>query len=237
MSLWNGNRAALSLTFDDALPCQLKYAVPAMDVNGIRGTFFAIGDCPEYPLDVIGWRPAFNRGHEVGSHSVRHKKAATLNEKTAEYETKDSKRILENHFGIPVTSYCYPYTDAPALLQDAVRKAGYKQARGGRVARADKYITPGDGVNLFNTPCFHVNGACFNHGEVNAWVDAALERNAWLTLMFHGVGPDDNQWDNVHEDTFTKFMQFLKAAASRGLWVAPFGEVAENLRESACTTS
>lgn len=233
MSLWNGNRAALSLTFDDVLPCQLSYAVPKMNEYGIQGTFFAIaGGNQEYPLDVSGVRKIVPFGHEVGSHSVRHLKAATLNASSARYETAESKRILENHFAVPVESFCYPYTDAPGFLQDAVRDAGYKQARGGRVARRDKYIVPGDGLNFLDVPCFHINDGSFEHGAVEAQVYAALERGAWLTLMFHGVGPKASDWDNVFPSTWEPFMAFLRMRKEEGLWVAPFGTVAENLRSN-----
>lgn len=229
--LWKGNRAALSLTFDDALACQLKNAVPEMDKRGIQGTFFAITNSKEYPLDVIGWRETLKKGHEIGGHGVNHRKADTLNETTAAYETGECKRALENHFGNVVTSFCYPYTDAPGLLQKAVENAGYKQARGGRVARADKYIRASERPNFYNLPCFHVNGATFTHGETQAWVDAALERNAWLTLMFHGIG-EETAWDNVPTPAFIQFLNFLTDARKRGLWVAPFGTVAENYRDN-----
>lgn len=231
MSLWNGNRAALSLTFDDALACQLEFAVPVMDTFGIQGTFFAIGDCPQYPLDVCGWRKVIPNGHEIGSHSVRHRKAATLTPADALYETKESKRILENHFDTPVTSFCYPYTDAPSVIQQPVREF-YKQARGGRVARQDKYVLPKDNVNLFNVPCYHVDNACFERADVSLWIEELLTRGAWLTLMFHGVGTDGTQWDNVGPAAWLAFMQQLQQCKEDGLWVAPFGTVAENLRSN-----
>ena len=42
MQLWNGYRAALSITMDDCLKSQLDNAVPAMDARKIVGTFFGI---------------------------------------------------------------------------------------------------------------------------------------------------------------------------------------------------
>lgn len=230
MSLWNGNRAALSLTFDDALPCQLEYAVPALNKYDLQGTFFAISDCPEYPLDVHGWRKAVKHGHEIGSHSVSHKKAATLTFSDALYEARESKRALENHFGNTVTSFCYPYTDAPSPLQQAVYGAGYLQARGGRGARVEKFIMPHDDFNFFNMPCFHVSNACFETGDIGNWIAEALQRGAWLTLMFHAVG-DGHGWDNVKADVFAEFTEHLARHKEAGLWVAPFGTVADNYRK------
>lgn len=233
MTLWNGYRSALSLTFDDALPCQLENAVPAMNRFEVAGTFFAIADCPEYPLDVWGWRKgALPFGHEIGGHSLRHRKAATLTPADRRAETVDCKRVLENHFDVPVVSYCYPYTDAPTPLQEAVRAAGYKQARGGRVARPNKYVRPGDGVNMLDMPCYHVSNAVFENGEITNWLGELMLQKAWLTLMFHAVG-DNNGWDNVKVEVFESFIKLLADLRDNGsIWIAPFGTVADNLREN-----
>lgn len=228
--MWAGHRAAFTLTFDDALACQLKHAVPAMTDRGIFGTFFAITNSPEYPLDVQGWRPAFEAGHEVGSHTVNHRKAASLSVRDADLEAQHSKHVLENHFGKRVDSFCYPYTDAIPVIQDAVKRAGYKQARGGRAARVDKYVTQTQNVNYLNLPCFHINDGMFHHGEGEALVDAALERNAWLTFMFHAVG-DETGWDNVTVPVFVKFLDFLAdRVKNKGLLVTTFGKAAELCR-------
>lgn len=231
MSLYLGNKAALSLTFDDALPCQLENAIPIMDEYGIRGTFFAITDCPDYPLDVWGWRKVALAGHhEIGSHSAHHKKAADLSLEEAKYEAAESKRALENHFGIEISSFCYPYTDAPSPLQQAVQQAGYKQARGGRVARSDKYIEAKDRINLYNVPCYHISN-CVVESEIYELIDLALHRRAWLTFMFHAIG-DHLGWDNVSLENFMELMKYLKKAQNNGLWVTTFGEAAENQRAS-----
>lgn len=230
-ALWQGNNAALSLTFDDALPSQLYYAVPRMDKYNIKGTFFGITDCPEYPLNAEGWRPVFERGHEIGSHSVTHRKAAQLSPAEAIEEAKVSKAKLEKLFAQPVTSFCYPYTDAPSHLYSAVAGAGYKQARGGRVARADKFILPRTGANMLNLPCYHVSNCVFENNDFSKQLEELLARKAWLTLMFHAVG-DHTGWDNVNAEIFEQAMATIAHCRDkRGLWVAPFGTVGENLRQ------
>lgn len=232
--MWNGNQAAISLTFDDCLPCQRQVAIPVLNDCGLHGTFFAITDSPEYPLDVISWRrDGFNAGHEIGSHSVGHKKAASLTFEEAKREAAVSKHVLENHFDKTCSSFCYPYTDAPGHLQQAVKLAGYKQARGGRGARADKFLIPGDSCNLFNVPAFHVSGSTI--GGAEAWFREALQRHAWVTLMFHGVG-EDTAWDNVGLKEFMHFTRLLRDYTQHGLWVATFEQAAESYRRTSCAT-
>lgn len=226
-SIPGNKRAAVSLTFDDGLQCQLDYAIPAMDEHSIKGTFFLPAMCPAYPVHWPSWRAVADRGHELGGHSVNHQKARTMDGNTARSEAFDSAGIIRRSTGAEVRSYAYPYTDAPMFYQDAVQRAHYVAARGGRVARADKFIRQKDELNRFNVPCLHVNGGCFDDLQPEMWIDCALERQSWIVLMFHGVGPDATQWDNVPAPQFAGFMKFLAAASKRGLWVATFGEVAE----------
>lgn len=231
---WNGYKAAISLTFDDGLPCQWKHAVPAMDRAGIKGTFFLASNCPDYPYNSLAFRAAAKAGHEIGSHSVTHSKAASLGEDRCYREAFHSRNSLEHATGQRVTSFCYPYTDAPKQLQDQVRRF-YWQARGGRSARQDKNIVPGDGTNLFNVPCYHVSWKSFLPSEqpedyIYPKIQDAIERGAWIVLMFHGVG-QEGTWDNVPLPQFEELLAGIQASAIGGLlWAAPFGTVAQYLR-------
>jgi peptidoglycan-N-acetylglucosamine deacetylase len=231
---WNGHKAAISLTFDDGLPCQLKHAIPAMDRAGIKGTFFLASNCPDYPYNAAAWRLAGRSGHEIGSHSVTHSKAASLSEDQCYLEAFHSRNSLERATGQRVTSFCYPYTDAPKQLQDQVKRF-YWQARGGRGAREDKNIVPGDGLNLFNVPCYHVSWKSFLPSEqpedyLYPKIQEAIERGAWIVLMFHGIG-QEGTWDNVPLTAFEGLLQHLTEHAKLGqLWVAPFGTLAQYLR-------
>jgi peptidoglycan/xylan/chitin deacetylase (PgdA/CDA1 family) len=230
MSLWNGKQGAISLTFDDALECQLNYAIPALNSAGLPGTFFACSNSPDYPLRYLNmWRAAASMGHEIGSHGDKHLKAATLSPHMGEYEALHSKEVLEGLFNVPVTSFCYPYTDAPKQIQEPVSRH-YLQARGGRVARANKFVRPGDGVNLYNVPCYHIAQCVMETGDAFRYVDEAIRQNAWVTFMFHAVG-DAQGWDNVLRDMFADFCQHLHRRRNE-IWTATFAQAAQNLREN-----
>lgn len=226
----NGAGSLVSLTFDDGLPCQIANALPMLNRWGLDGTFFLIAaDASEYgPLQKEVWRDAYGYGHEIGSHTVTHRKPFTLSTADAVWEARRSKGYLENMINGMVTTFCYPFTDAPAALQDAVRGCGYVAARGGRGARPDKYLVPGDGANLFNVPCFHVGPQTIV--DCQQWIDETVRRGAWLTLMFHGVG-DPQAWDNISVLWFDELLSYLYAAKSRGLQVVTFSQGAGLYRQ------
>ena len=65
----DGAKAAVVLTYDDALTSQLDHAVPVLDAAGFKGTFFLTGLKPEA---VARWRAVAAEGHELGNHTVLH---------------------------------------------------------------------------------------------------------------------------------------------------------------------
>lgn len=231
----NGAGALLSLTFDDGLRCQLENAVPALNARDLRATFFLVAsDRSEFgEFNTHAWRDVALRKHEIGSHGVNHRKAASLSLPEAMLETTNSKnwlsaRLSPDTMVTPVTSFCYPFTDAPGMLQDCVRRAGYGQARGGRVARPDKFYEPGDGANLHNVTCFHVGPETIK--DQQEWIRTAVRRGAWVTLMLHGVG-ERGAWDNLSMDQFNGLLDALVDARPEGLATVPFAEGAELYRQ------
>jgi len=65
----NGAKAAVVLTYDDALDSQLDHAVPVLDAAGFKATFYLTGLKPEA---VPRWRAVAAKGHELGNHTVLH---------------------------------------------------------------------------------------------------------------------------------------------------------------------
>ena len=49
-------------------------------------------------------------GHDIGSHSINHKKLSKLSDEEMKYEIIESKKCLEKN-GIDVTSFSFPYND------------------------------------------------------------------------------------------------------------------------------
>jgi peptidoglycan/xylan/chitin deacetylase (PgdA/CDA1 family) len=65
----NDAKAAVVLTYDDALTSQLDNAVPALDRRGFKGTFF-LSNVKQ--ADVPRWRAVAGAGHELANHTIFH---------------------------------------------------------------------------------------------------------------------------------------------------------------------
>ncbi len=70
---WPGSaRAAVCMTYDDAIDNHLDNAAPDLESVGLRGTFYVQGASSSLASRIEDWRAMAARGHELGNHSLFH---------------------------------------------------------------------------------------------------------------------------------------------------------------------
>lgn len=74
----NGAKAAVSLSYDDALNSQLDNAIPQLEQFGFKGSFYLTLSSPIITNRLNEWRKAASNGHELGNHSINHPCRASL---------------------------------------------------------------------------------------------------------------------------------------------------------------
>lgn len=74
----NGARAAVNLSYDDALDSQLDHAIPALNRYGFKGSFYLTLASDTVRLRLDDWRAAVANGHELGNHTLFHPCSASL---------------------------------------------------------------------------------------------------------------------------------------------------------------
>jgi len=67
-------------------------------------------------------------GHEIGAHSVTHRKLTLLSRDDAQWELRESKRILEERLHKTVRFFCYPNGQCNDEVKQLTREAGYEAA-------------------------------------------------------------------------------------------------------------
>jgi peptidoglycan/xylan/chitin deacetylase (PgdA/CDA1 family) len=129
------DRGLVGLTFDDGYADFGEHVLPALARFGFSATVFVIADLlggsnkwdaagPRKPLmtaDQI--RHVAQLGIEIGSHSRRHVSLTSPCDLIG--EVSESRTILADLTGEPITGFCYPYGHLNKLAVDAVRAAGY----------------------------------------------------------------------------------------------------------------
>jgi peptidoglycan/xylan/chitin deacetylase (PgdA/CDA1 family) len=103
---------AAIITFDDGMLSQFTYAKPILDNYNFKATFYIICNSVDKE-NRMNWNNIHTleeEGHEIGSHSMNHKRLSKLSEENIKYEIIESKRCLQEN-GFNVTSFSFPYND------------------------------------------------------------------------------------------------------------------------------
>ncbi len=151
------------LTFDDGRLDNYELAFPLLKEAGLKATFFIIADhslgCEPGYITVPMMKEMLAAGMSIGSHTLTHPHLARIPAEQLAREVAASKQQLEDALGVAVTSFCYPYGNFNAAVQEEVRAAGYLLAtatiRDNRNCDADRWqlrramVTPGKSRSRF----------------------------------------------------------------------------------------
>ena len=134
----NNLKSNFGISFDDGYEDNLINALPILKKYNFTATCFIVPnligktnswDTKQFKLmdkqQIQDWLDA---GMNIGSHSMSHKDLTKLGEDKIISEVGDSKKILEDNFGIKINNFSYPYGKINRLVTNKVEKAGYIRA-------------------------------------------------------------------------------------------------------------
>jgi peptidoglycan/xylan/chitin deacetylase (PgdA/CDA1 family) len=146
------------LTFDDGYLSQYVAAFPALEHFHWPGVLNLVAKGADLPDADVKKMLDANPPWELASHTVNHLDLTTLTSTDLHHEVADSRRILQDRFGVPVNNFCYPSGRYDSTVINAVKDAGYRGATSevpGLATSAHPYvlnrieITLDDGLNGF----------------------------------------------------------------------------------------
>lgn len=223
---WHGKKAAVVLTYDDALDVHLDNVIPALDSLGLKGTFYLSAAFPGSKNRINDWRRAARSGHELGNHTLFHPCDATKPGRSwvspgndlGKYTTESIVReiemtniFLESIDGKKERTFAYTCGDTDTgegSFVDAIRNQ-FISMRGVK----GELNKPG-ALNLANLNCYVVDDS--NADQLITWAEKAKEENAFLVVLFHGVGGGHSI--NVDLQKHNAFLSYLKEHAPE-FWV------------------
>jgi len=237
---WPENfKAAVSLTFDDGLPSQLKLAIPLLERFGFKASFY-LNPRGDYRRMLKPWREAAEHGHEIGNHTLTHPCSCNfqgtphgrcLENMTLEEVKADimeaQRRIREV---IPGGGRTFAYPCYETSVGRGVSKRSYVPV----VAEIFLAARGGGEMGWSNHPA-----VCDLH-ELWSWsadrmrfeemVGLTLRtayEGRWAVFTFHGI---DEGHLPVSEYDLRGFLKFLDRYRTK-IWVAPLVEIAEYVVE------
>lgn len=219
-------KSAIILTYDDALPSQLKVVVPQLIRAKLTATFFLTSDMDS--TSIPQWRALSKKGFELGNHTVFHPCAGvddnpvpsdhyTAYQIIREIEVMD--RFLYAIDGKTKRTFAYPCAETTVGGKDYVdslrKYTLVKYARAGGDSAA--FITDFAHLDPFRVPSYGLEG-----GETGAQLIAYVKRvqqNGGLgILMIHGVGGD---YITISAEAHRELIRYLETQ-KKEIWMPTF---------------
>ncbi len=238
---WMDNKkAALSLTFDDAINGQFTVALPMLNSYGFRATFFIITSFVQPQLK--SWQPitdAANVGHEIASHTVTHPFLHKTPADSIHWQFAESNKIIaEKVPGRGTPTLAYPYGDGGNATdsEQMVRNIAQGYFTGARATRNNQL--PYNAYDFAQTAddYYKVNSDMIaDSASIGSFVrhlDETILAGGWYVPTYHGI---ENGWIIVKKDAFAKQLAEIDTR-KKDIWIAPFGEVLKYHKERNCAT-
>lgn len=163
---FSGKRVVI--TFDDGNEDNYIYAFNILKKYGFPAIIFVPSDFVNTP-GYLNWeqmKEMINGGVAIGSHTRRHAYLPDLSAVEQWDEISGSKRMLEQHLGVPVEYLAYPVGGFSEAIKRFVKDAGYKGA-----------ATTNRGHDRFNKDVFELNRIRFSDKD---------NRNDYLWMKLSG---------------------------------------------------
>lgn len=239
-----GARAAVSLSYDDAIDSQLDNAIPALDRVGLKGSFYLTLANPSLNKRLAEWRAAAAHGHELGNHTLFHLCSAsvpghswvtpeldidTMSAPRMAAQVRLANTMLHAIDGRSERTFTVPCGDRKAQGVDYVNLVrtefvAIKSGDGGVIADMDR-------LDPSAVPVTAPEG--LSGEQLIAFVKEAAAKGTMMNFTFHGIGGDYiTTSKQAHEellaylaahrdvywtDTFMNIMTYVKAQqAARG---------------------
>lgn len=229
-------KAAIVLTYDDALVSQLNVGVPQLEAAHMKATFFLTGDID--PATIPRWRRLSKRGFEIANHTIFHPCLSTDDNPvhSESYTPYSMIREIEvmNHFlyavdGKTSRTYAYPCTETTAGGKDYVdslRKFNQiKYARGG--GDSSDFITNFKRLDPMLVPSFGVEDNTTG-AQLIAFVKKVQLSGGMGILMIHGIGGD---YITISAKAHLELLNYLRKNKNE-LWVPTFQQAMDYVTQT-----
>ncbi|TAH27711.1 MAG: hypothetical protein EAZ07_00515 [Cytophagales bacterium] len=229
---WLDNKkAAVSITFDDAINGQFTEGLSILDANNIKGTFFITSQ--NVTSQLGSWSlvlKAYRNKHEIANHTITHASLANLSEVDINKEITSCNDAIYNNIKSNSQTFAYPNGsgggDSEADIK--VRKILKKYFIGARAVGGDF-----NSYDFFDNEenYFKVRSPMISNGDNSSSIanklSGAINAGGWFCPTYHGI---ENGWIIVPKVLFD---QHIKEILKRkdDIWVSTFENVIKYHRE------
>jgi peptidoglycan/xylan/chitin deacetylase (PgdA/CDA1 family) len=242
----DGQRCAVSLTYDDGLSVHCEYVGPALVEAGLRATFYLPGRSDFLLHHPEKWRELAEAGHELGNHSLFHPCRRepgrhdwlepyydlcdyTPSRLRQELEIAnlvlhliDSRR--ERTYGNTCCDTTIGRGEQEVPMDDVLRDL-FVAARG---PGSSRIADVRGGINLMQVGHYGADSGDMSFEYIMETIERSAEMGGWAVFMIHGVGKGSYHL-YMETSTHGRLVSWLDANKA-DVWTAPLVEVAKCVR-------
>ncbi|UOB17580.1 sialate O-acetylesterase [Abyssalbus ytuae] len=233
---WRGKKAAVVLTYDDALNSHLDKAIPLLDSLNLKATFYLTAYSSAFKNRLNEWGKAAQNGHELGNHTLFHpcdssKPNREWVKKDYDMNTYSMDRMLDE---IKMTNVVLEALDKKKertfaftcgdkyIANESFIDYLKDDFTGARSVRGEMHtITE---IDVYNIDSYMINGE--SGEQLVEMVKEAIKDQSLLVFLFHGVGGDHSL--NVSASAHKQLLEYLKANQHK-VWITTMKNVVNNI--------
>lgn len=190
----NGQKAAVSLSYDDALNTHLDNVVPALNKHGVKASFYLMLASPVVGERLDEWRAVAAAGHELGNHTIYHACSKSLpgTDWVLPYNNIDKRVVQQMREEIVIANMFLKAIDGKERRTMAPPCGHTKTLDGNYVpAVADLFVAiKGNETNLPNGFAAYALPDGNTGKELIEFVEKSSKNGGVVNIIFHGVGGD-----------------------------------------------
>lgn len=235
----NNAKAAVSLSYDDALNSQLDNALPVLIEYKIKATFYLTLTSKTVSTRLNEWRAAAKLGYELGNHSINHACRGSLPDRewVPEHNDLDKKLFLAiiqeihtaNSFlqaidGEKIRTFTVPCTD------QIVENRNYVQSLKSIFIGIKSYVgLPAKNMATFDRFDAPIMAPSNVTGQALIdYVEQAKKYGTIAHITFHGIGGDHLSVSNKAHRTLLAYLSKNK----EDYWVDTYRNISKYLAEN-----
>ncbi|KXI28009.1 hypothetical protein AX660_20085 [Paraglaciecola hydrolytica] len=217
-----GNKVAISLSYDDALNSQLDNALPALNQRGLKASFYVVPLSQAFKNRIEEWTLLAKQGHELGNHTLFHacRKSQPGRDWVPVHNNLDNRPVLAMVDEVTVANTLLRAIDGETV--HTLTPPCYDQmAKDGNYVEAvkDQFI----GVKGNEDPNFAklIAPSDINAEQIIAFIEKQPKNIKLVNVLFHGIGGDHLV---VTTAEHAKFLDYLVANQDK-YWVDTYRNI------------
>ncbi|GAC16579.1 polysaccharide deacetylase family protein [Aliiglaciecola lipolytica] len=224
----NGERIAVSLSYDDALDSQLDKVVPALNRHDLRASFYVYASADSFSSRLEDWRAVAKFGHELGNHSLYHvcSGSAPNRDWVAEHADLDKRSVAHMRAEISIANSLLQALDGQTQRTFTIPCGDVNAGGKNYLPAVEDLFVAIKGMGLEDgSEVLHAPSAVDGETLIN-YVRNAKPGTKVVSILFHGVGGDHLQ---VTEQAHEALLQYL-AKHREQYWVDSYINIMRHMK-------